>query len=219
MSSAPNPVITRELPPLFLRAAFAPSTVNVDKRTVDVVWSTGERVLRGFYDKYYEELSLETRHVRLGRFNNGAPFCDGHPLKYGDARASSVRGVIVAGTAKTNGKQGTATVRFAKADVDPEADLLFRKVEDGIVLNVSVGYRIYKLEKAEESVDKVPVYRAIDWEPIELSAVSAGDDDGAGFRGVDRSPNPCEFVARAAAVMTVADADRGRWLRLANARR
>jgi hypothetical protein len=211
--SAGNPVITRELPPLSLRAAFVPSSVNVEKRTVDVVWSTGERVLRGYFDKYYEELSLNARHVRLGRFNNGAPFCDGHPLKGGDYRAAIVRGVIVAGTAHTNGKQGTATVRFAKAAIDPEAEMLFQKVQDGIVQNLSIGYRIYKLEKAEESVDKVPVYRAIDWEPVELSSVSAGDDDGAGFRSADRSPNPCEFIARG----VITDTDRNRTLRLAEA--
>lgn len=212
-------VITRDLPPLALRAAFLPATANVDKRTVDLTWSTGARVLRGFYDKYYEELSLRAGHVRLGRLNNGAPLTDGHPLKVGDFRAVINRGVVVAGSAKTDGKAGTCTVRFAKADIDPEAEQLFQKVIDGIVCNVSVGYRIYKLEKAEESVDKIPVLRAIDWEPIEISTVSAGEDDGAGFRSVDAHlKNPCEFVSRGLVASALSDADRNRQFRLARAR-
>lgn len=221
LAEMPDVVVTRDLPPLTLRAAFMPSTVNVEKRTADVTWSTGARTLRRFdatldiWQRFYEELSLDARHVRLGRFNNSAPFSDGHPLKFGDARSVHVRGVIVPGSAKTNGKEGTATVRFAKADIDPDADILFRKIADGIAPHVSVGYRIYKADKIEDSADKIPVYRVIDWEPVELSAVSAGDDDGAIFRSATQGTlHPCEFVTRGIAL---SDADRGRRLRLAQA--
>lgn len=212
-------IVTNDLPPLALRAVFNARSVNLEKRTVDVTWSTGARVLRGFFDKYYEELSLDPKHVRLGRFNNAAPLCDGHPLKDGDARAVIVRGVIVRGTAKTTGQEGTATVRFAKADVDPEAEQLFQKIQDGIVENVSVGYRVFKAEKSQESTDKIPVYRAIDWEPFELSTVSAGEDDGAGFRCADSTIlTPCQFITRGLSSPAVTDADRNRSLRLAHAR-
>jgi hypothetical protein len=209
-------VVTHDVPPLALRAAFNPRSVNLEKRTVDLTWSTGARILRGYYDKFYEELSLNAKHVRLARLNNGGPLLDGHPTQFGDARAVNVRGVVVSGTAKTTGKEGTCTVRFAKADVDQEAEVLFQKVQDGIVHNVSVGYRIYRLEKSEEFVDKVPIYRATDWEPFEISMVSAGEDDGAGFRSADSTiANPCQFIARGVSTPgPIQDADLNLRLRL-----
>jgi phage major head subunit gpT-like protein len=86
-------------------------------------------------------------------------------------------------------------VRFAAEGINPEADRVFKLIQDGIVQNVSVGYRIHKMEKTEESIDKVPVFRAVDWEPHEISAVAMGADDGAGFRS---SPevNTCEFTEK-----------------------
>jgi len=174
---------------LTFRAAIQPATVDVENRTVEVVWTTGARVLRGFFDRYWEELSLDPEHVRLDRLNNGAPLLDSHQMW----ELRNVIGVVEAGTAKLEGKRGVARVRFSKReDVEP----VWRDVQDGIIQNISVGYRVYKYEKIEDGEDKIPVYRAVDWEPIELSAVPAGADDGAGFRS-DKQPvakHQCDFV-------------------------
>jgi hypothetical protein len=222
---------TREVPLLEMRGAFKPGSVNADARTVDMIFSTGARVLRGGFwsDPYYEELSLDAGCVRMGRLNNGAPLLAAH----NGADLGAVLGVVktakltkidctaCGGTGKCpecNGKkctdcggsgecsacsgsgkmaQGIATVRFAKAEDDPEADKVFRKVQDGILQNVSVGYRVYKLEETGEMVGKVPVLRATDWEPHEVSVVPMGADDGAGFRSSDSIKNPCVFATRA----------------------
>jgi HK97 family phage prohead protease len=182
---------TVEAPALSLRAAFQPASVNAEKRTVEVVWTTGARVLRGFWERFWEELSLEPTHVRMGRLNNGAPFLADHD----GYRVASTLGVVE--SAKLEGKRGTAVIRFAKAEDDPEADKVFRKIRDGIVQNVSVGYRIHKMEKVEDGDDKIPVYRATDWEPYEISAVAMGADDGAGFRSEKPTEtNPCVFTTR-----------------------
>ncbi len=182
---------TREVPALTMRASFSPGSVNEKARTVELVWTTGARVLRGYYDRFWEELSLDPKHVRMGRLNNGAPFLEDHA----GYSVAAVRGVVE--SAKLDGKRGTAVVRFAKAEDDPEADKIFRKVKDGIIQNVSVGYRVHKLEKVEDGDDKIPVYRATDWEPYEISAVAMGADDGAGFRSEKaEQPNPCIFISR-----------------------
>ena len=171
---------TREVGMLSLRAEFQPASVDAEKRTVDLVWTTGAPVLRRDYDgSYYEELSLDPKHVRMGRLNNGAPFLANHDGY--DVR--STLGVVQPGSAKLSAKEGTATVRFAKAEDDPEADKVFRKIKDGILTNVSVGYRVHKMDKVEGK-DKVPTYRAIDWEPHEISAVAMGADQAAGFRSL-----------------------------------
>jgi HK97 family phage prohead protease len=184
-------VVTRDLPPLTLRAAFNPTSIDVEKRTVELTWSTGAKVLRGFFEKFYEELSLDPKHVRLHRLNSGAPLLDSHQMFDG---LRSVLGVVEPGTAKTDGKVGTAIVRFAKAEDDPEADKVFRKVQDGIIRNVSIGYNVRKFEKTEDVTDKIHTYRAVDWEPFEISLVAAGADAGAGVRDIHGESLPCDFI-------------------------
>lgn len=178
---------TRQVSPLSLRASL--SSVNIEKRTVELVWTTGAKVLRSswFDGQFWEELSVDAAHVRMGRLNNGAPFLANHD-GYDVARQL---GVVM--SARLENGKGTATVRFAKAEDDPEADKVFRKIADGIIQNVSVGYRTYKVEKLEDVEEKIPTLRAIDWEPYEISAVSMGADDGAGFRSAAPT-NPVVIV-------------------------
>lgn len=177
---------TREVPTLEIRASVVPKSVDVEKRTAQLTWTTGARVLRGFYDQYWEELSLELKHVRMKRLQTGAPLLDSHSSY--DLR--SVLGVVE--DAELDGKKGTATVRF---DRGAEGEEALRKVADGILRNISVGYRIYKMEKVEAGEGKIPVYRAVDWEPYELSLVAVGADAGATVRsGATSTTNACEFI-------------------------
>jgi HK97 family phage prohead protease len=186
---------TVDLPRMSRAASVLPGTLNEETRTVDVVWTTGAAVLRGFYDQYWEELSLEPKHVRLRRLNNGAPFLNSH----NSYDANDVVGVVVAGTASLESKRGIATIRFARAEDDPEADKIFRKVKDGILQNISVGYATFKMEEVAAGKDKIKRFLATDWEPHELSVVPMGADDGAGFRSANADDNartPCVFFTR-----------------------
>lgn len=169
--------IKRDLPPLSLRASVKPDTYNQEKRTVDVVFSTGAKVLRGYWDKYYEELSLDPKHVRMDRINNGAPFLSVH----NSADLFSVLGVIVDGSVRLTGGQMVGTVRFSKRD---DVEPILRDIADGILQNVSIGYRVYKYEQVEGGEETIPTYRCVDWEPYEGSVVPMGADDGAGFRSL-----------------------------------
>jgi hypothetical protein len=183
-----SPGTTVDMPMLSRTATIVPRTLDEEKRTVNVVWTTGARVLRGFWDRYWEELSVDPKHVRLKRLNNGAPLLNSHD----GSDASRVIGVVE--RAWIEGGKGYATVRFAKAEDDPEAERIFRKVADGIVQNISIGYSTYKMEKVEDGADKIPVFRAVDWEPYEISPVAMGADDGAGFRSANTERYPCVFV-------------------------
>lgn len=180
--------VTREIPRLEFRALVSPDTLDEEKRTVDVIWTTGARVLRGYYDQFWEELSLDPKHVRMERLNGGAPLLDSHD-------GYSLDGVIgVVESARLEKGKGTATVRFAKAEDDPAAEKIFRKIKDGILRNVSVGYQINKMEKVSEETGKIPVYRAVDWTPHEISIVPIGADAGAGVRSDKQRMNPCVFI-------------------------
>jgi len=178
---------TVEAPVMAMRAAFVPETASAEARTVDIVWTTGARVYRQpFFDEpYFEELDLDASAVRLDRLNNGAPLLNAH----GSFDLRDVIGVVE--TATVDGKEGRATVRFSdREDVEP----IFRDVINGILQNISVGYRVYRYEEVQQDDDKVRTLRAVDWEPLELSVVPIGADDGAGFRSEGGKTNPCTII-------------------------
>lgn len=173
-----------KLEPGNFRAFFEPKTFNKEKRTVDVVWTTGSRVKRYDWwtgDSFYEELSLDPKEVRLDRLNNGAPLLNNH-------NSWDLRDVIgVVERAEIKDGKGTATVRFSQRD---EVQDIIQDIEAGIIRNISVGYKIHKFEEQEELVDKMPVFRAVDWEPLELSFVGIPADSGAQAR----SEKPMQYV-------------------------
>lgn len=140
---------------------------NDEARTVDVIWSTGEAVKRyGYRDGYFlEELSMEPKHVRLGRLNAGASLLDSHNGYSMDGRI----GAIVPGTARIDGGKGYATVKFSRRE---RGEQMMQDLRDGLPLPLSAGYRIHKFERIEGGKDSLPILRALDWEPTEISVVA-----------------------------------------------
>jgi HK97 family phage prohead protease len=166
----------RQIPKLHTRAAFVPTTLNGEERTVEITWSTGAQVRRFDWwteKEWIEELSMDPAHVRLDRLNNGAPLLPDH-------RTHGIDNVIgVVERAWIVGKEGRATIRFSKRE---EAQKIFDEVKDGILRNISVGYKVHKLEEQKERQGDLKVLRAVDWEPIEISLVSIPADSSAQVR-------------------------------------
>jgi len=183
--------------PLQTRAdvRLQPDTVDPDARTVEVVWSTGAGVRRRdlWTGKRYDEvLSLDPAHVDLSRLNGGAPLLNAH----GAFDLANVIGVVERAWIAQTGEsfEGRALVRFSeREDVEP----LWQDVRAGIIRNVSVGYAVRAYEVIEAD-GQVPVWRAIDWQPLELSAVPVGADQAAGFRQ-RHDLTPCRLIPRAIA--------------------
>lgn len=178
---------TIDLPPLYVRAPI--SSINVDERTVDIVFSTGAAVTR--YDwmsgtRYIEKLSLDPKHVRLDRLNSGAPLLNAHS----GWSVEDVLGVVEDNSASVTGKKGTARVRFSKREsVDP----VWRDVQDRILQKISVGYNVYAYEETPGKNGAPPTRTAVDWEPFEVSVVPMPADVGAQMRdGKSSVPtHPC----------------------------
>lgn len=202
---------TIDLAPLDLRAAL--SSVNDERRTADLVFSTGAPVARVDPSgrRFLEVLSLDPAHVRLDRMNAGAPLLDTHSAE----SLTDQIGVVVEGSAYiVDGREARCTVRFSRR---PAVDPIWQDVRDGIVRNVSVGYRVHKFEEPANPGRALPTWRAVDWEPFEVSLVPMGADPRARVRGrrLAEALHPC-VIARAG--LSIADADRNRRLRLAQAR-
>ena len=166
---------THETPMLSLRAAVREGSVDVEQRTVELTWTTGSKGRRWSWDigSYMEELEVSAKALRLDRLNNGAPFLNAHS----SYELSDVIGVVE--KAWLEGEEGRALVRFSQRE---DVEGIFRDVQDGILRNISVGYAVHRYEVVEEEDDKLPTYRAVDWEPLELSLVPIGFDDGAKIR-------------------------------------
>lgn len=177
--------------PVIMREARAlPDTYNADKRTVDVTFTTGSRVLRYSWvldGYYYEELSMDPKAIRMDRLQNGkAPVLDTHSAY----SLSSQIGVVDSADIENDGK-GRATLRFSSR---PELAGIVQDIQDGIICNVSIGYRIHELTLVEQSADDYPVYRATDWEPNEISMVPIPADAEAGTRDAGNNENyPCQI--------------------------
>lgn len=186
--------IARDVPPMDFRADIG--TVDEKARTFEVTWSTGARVLRNswFSGQSYEELSMDPAHVRMGRLQSGAaPFLANHD-SYDVTRQP---GRVV--SARIEGGRGIAKIQMDAAGADEDADRLFGKIARGIVRNVSIGYRTYRAEQVNKDAPRgeIPIFRAVDWEPHEISMVTIPADAGAGSRSADKTQfNPCEFTTR-----------------------
>jgi hypothetical protein len=153
-----------------------------ETREIDVTFTTGAGVER--YDwrsgeRYIETLSLDPAHVRLGRLNSGASLLDSHS----SYALADIVGAVVPGTAALTKKEGRARVRFSKRD---EVAGIWRDVKDKIIRFLSFGYIVHRYEETpagKGSGNKLPIRKAIDWEPYELSLVPIPADAGAQTRG------------------------------------
>ena len=165
-------------------------TADPETRTIEMVWSTGAPVRRRDLRSstiYEEILSLDPAHVDLTRLNSGAPLLNAH----GAFDLDDVIGVVESAWIAREGESfvGRARVRFSDRE---EVTPIWRDVATGIIRNVSVGYDVRAYEVMDEA-GPVPVWRAIDWQPLELSAVPIGADGAAGFRS-GGEPSPCRLV-------------------------
>lgn len=198
---------TVELFPLSFRADL--TSINEDKRTVELVFSTGAPVTR--YDwmtgkRYREVLSMDAAHVRLTRLNTVGSLLDAHSAwSVGD-----VLGAVEPGSARIEKGRGLADVRFSRrATVEP----IWQDVRDKILRSVSVGYNVYRYVEDTGKDGQLPTRTAIDWEPYEVSLVPMPADIGATVRSGDKArTHACVIEIQAD------DADRLRRLRLAMAR-
>jgi hypothetical protein len=190
MTAAKIPKIERKDLPLQTRlASFEEQQAETEDRVFNVIFTTGAIVRRYNFmadESYDEELVVSPTALRLGRLNSGAaPVLDTHS----DFTLENIKGVVMGGSARIENGLGYASL---KIDGGVENESVIRKIRDGIIRNVSVGYRVHRYEVIR-SEGTVPLYRAVDWEPYEISLVPIGADAGAGIRS---NPHtfPCEII-------------------------
>jgi hypothetical protein len=188
--------------PLMLREAqIVPASFNADANTVDCVWTTGIRRL--MYDwttdqVVDEELVVSADAVDMTRFDAGAvQVLDDHDTwtGVGAILGRATRGAI-------EGSKGTATLALS---TDPAKAGVVGDIKAGIIRTMSFGYAVQKYEvtPAQGRTDggTRPLYRAVKWQPYELSfRQRAGRSDGGHARRRRRAKTFTALARRAVRV-------------------
>lgn len=162
----------------FRSANLTPASFDAERRTFDIVWTTGARVQRYSYNEgeVDEELEVSSQAIDLRRLNLGAPVLNSHR----SGNLADVIGVIVPGSAQIVSGQGMATVQLSeREDVAP----ILRDLQSGVLRNFSVGYRVNEYQIIRRDGER-PLYRAVKWEPMEVSLVAIPFDAEAQVRGM-----------------------------------
>ena len=147
----------------FRRAAFDRATAQDKERRITLSFVSEEPVQREFG---LEVLCCDPGCVRSGRLNKMPLLLDHDPTQQ--------IGVIEE-VSFSNGR-GRAKARFSK---NQKATEVWQDVVDGIRDGVSVGYHIHEMTSAE--IDGKDGYRAVDWEPVEISLVAIAADPTVGI--------------------------------------
>jgi HK97 family phage major capsid protein/HK97 family phage prohead protease len=154
-----------ELPVLTRAASSDAIVVDEDSRTVEFPFSSELPVERWFGN---EVLSHKSGAADLKRLNDGAPLLFNHNM-------DDIVGVVERAWIADD-KRGYAKIRFAKTE---RANEVLSLVNDGILRNVSFGYRIMDL--VESKKDGQSTYTATRWEAFEVSMVTIPADPTVGL--------------------------------------
>ena len=153
-----------------------------DDRTLEFPFGSEKPV-----ERYYgmEVLSMDEKSMDLSRLNDGAPLLYQHD-------ADRIIGVVQKAYIKN--KRAYAKVKLANNELGREMQEL---IKDGIMRNVSFGYKITQME-TDESTSPV-TYRATGFQPFELSLVTVPADESV---GIGRAFYHKEVTEAASAVQT-----------------
>lgn len=144
------------------------SSVDEESRSIEFPFSSEAPVDRWFGK---EILSHDNGAFDLNRLNDASPLLFNHNMdRYiGVIESAEIRG----------DKRGYAKVRFSN---NPDAQQIFQDVRDGILKNVSFGYRIHEMKLLKKGSDSTPdEYIATKVEPYEISIVTIPADIGVGI--------------------------------------
>lgn len=165
--------------PLYREAKIEKSKIDLEKRIIrEVTFSSNNPVLHWFG---YLILDHSPASIRMERWEQSPPFLYQHD-------PDDQRGVIQNGQIKENAN----LIGDVLISRNPNGADLLNDIYDGIRPHTSFGFVIYKVveeldaEQKQITLDEQPVYRAIDWEPMEGSSVSMPRDLTVGvFRSLD----------------------------------
>lgn len=161
-----------QTPIQFRDLSFDRAAVDGEGRTIDLSFSSESPVVRWIDgERANEVLSHTKRHVRLDRLRDDGPLLLDH---WPDEHVGVLRNVRI----DPDSKRGMAGAYVSLAGKGPE---VLTMAAEGVKTKTSVGYRVHRFRREDPMEDGgLPTYRAIDWEPLEVSLVSMPADTSVG---------------------------------------
>lgn len=156
-----------------IKATWRPSSVDLEARTAEVIFSSGADVDRldpWTGRSYTERLRISDASVNLDRLKRGAPVLDSH-------KRDSVRETIgVVDDAWIENGVGVARIRFSH-----RAEDILQDVADGVIRNASIGYSQDAIRKQKRK-DAPDLWEVTRFTPYEVSLVTVPADAAAQVR-------------------------------------
>lgn len=174
--------VIQEFEKMTVTGELVPDSVNLDERSIEIVFTTGEAGKRFHWEigEYIEELDVTPESIRTARLDKGLSVCDNHDVQrgvefvYGISKPTS--GGVQYYTIANGELRGTVVF-----GTDPDSDKIWQKVSSGILRHWSLGYEVHEFNVT--MVDgQLPIYRAVDWTPLELSIVPVSFETTNGSR-------------------------------------
>ncbi|MBL8908033.1 MAG: Mu-like prophage major head subunit gpT family protein [Rhizobiales bacterium] len=157
---------------------FAPQSVDDKERTVELVASTGEGVLRADLDgPFIERPVISKDSVDTSRVD-GMPVLDSHRQDGLDRIIGVVRQVRI-----------EAGLLIVKVQISERHEAYWRDIKAGIIRNVSIGYGVVRYEDQVDQATGQRVRLITQWTLMEVSLVAVPADSGAKIRNL---PMPLE---------------------------
>lgn len=181
MKKIPNPTKTvRQNGNLFVRATIDTSQVvdTDEEKSFPVVFATETPIARYSWindEKFNEILVCNPVNIRKDRLDTqNVPLLDNHDQWSGAAgQLGRVDSYTIA-----NG-ECRAKILFS---LNPDNAGMWKDIKAGIIKGISAGYRVFKYLREEVINTDTPNYRAIDWEPMEISLAPVPADFNSSIR-------------------------------------
>ena len=166
--------VEKQIPKIIGRAMTSPETWDDESNSIVVTFATDTPVFRSGWDTDYNEvLSMDVSHIRLDRINGGAPVLDSHSTYDLENQLGVVEEAYL--------EDGVLRAKLKLSTRESIKDIV-SDIKNGIIRNISVGYRVYRFEQLEGGEETIPTYLATDWEPCEISFVTVPADHNSGVR-------------------------------------
>jgi len=149
-----------------------------DNVVLEFPFSSEEPYVRhGFFtEPWIEVLGHNADEVDLSRMAKGAPVLLNHGAS--STSATGLRSIGITTGATVSGKRGMVEIKLSRRD---DMAPILRDLEDGLIPNVSVGYRILKTKLVKQNEDGPDEYRVTRWLPMEVTLCDVPADATVGI--------------------------------------
>lgn len=149
-----------------------------DNVVLEFPFSSEEPYVRhGFFtEPWVEVLGHKSGEVDLSRMQKGAPVLLNHGASA--TSATGLRSIGITTGATVEGKRGMVSIKLSRRD---DMAPILRDLEDGLIPNVSVGYRILKTKLIKQNEDGPDEYRVTQWLPMEVTLCDVPADATVGI--------------------------------------